>query len=160
MGKSKPAAQAMARNVEFKISRAGRPWETLLIPKTVPNPNCSFTCRNATRVSITWICSALAVLTKQSMNISSSRKPYSWACRYIFLATCNRPTACSGIPFSSKHKPKTAAPYFLASGKTTSKCLSSPVVELISGRPTKFFNPSSTASGLVESIDKGISMAD
>ena len=152
---SSPASMAMVRKLAFITSLAGRPKEMLLTPRTVVRPRRSFTSLIAFSVSLALSGAALTVIARQSTMRSSLRKPAFNALSSIFSATLSLPSAVSGMPSSSRVRPRTAAPYSAASGRMDVSFFSSPLIEFISGLPSTALSPASTASGLDESITIG-----
>ena len=70
-----------------------------------------------------------------------------------------RPSAVWGMPFSSRARPTTAAPYFFTMGSSRSSTAGSPLTEFTAALPLYTRKPASKAAGLVESSCKGMSRA-
>ena len=152
IGRSRPHSIAMVRKVLLIIALAGSPKLMLDTPRHVLSPSRSLTILKALRVSTTSFCCADTVSVRQSIITFSLGMPYSRHFVRIRSAIANLSYAVSGIPFSSKVRPTTAAPYFLTDGKILSMTASSPLTELTIALPLYTLSAASMASGLPESI--------
>ncbi len=84
--------------------------------------------------------------------------PISTARFLIFSAIAKRSSAFFGIPFLSRVRPTTQAPYFFTRGRTFSSDSSSPFTELTIGFPLYTLRAASSTAGIVESIWRGVSV--
>ena len=159
MGRSSPRAMAMVKKVLFISSRQGRPKEILDTPSTVLSPSSDFTRARASSVLTACSCWADTVRVRQSIKTSSLGIPADSAAFSMRRAMSTRPSTVSGMPFSSRHRPSTAAPYFLAMGSTWSSTSALPFTELTMALPQYCRRPLSRAAGSEESICRGRSRA-
>ena len=159
MGRVSPASMAAARKALVTSIRFGRPKEILLTPSTVFSPSSSRTRRTAFRVSFACSCWAETVSVRQSIQTSSLGIPRARARFRIFRAMATRFSAVSGMPFSSRVSPTTAAPYFFTRGSTVERLSSFPFTEFTAAFPWYTRRAASSASGLVVSSCSGRSTA-
>ena len=104
-------------------------------PSTVCTPSSRRTRPMASRATAAPSGSELMVMASTSMTISFFSIPYFAASRMIRSATRTRPSAVSGIPFSSSASPITTPPYFAMRGNTASMDSCLPLTELTMGFP-------------------------
>ena len=159
MGQSSPAIRAWDRKERVMFSRSGMPKEMLLTPRVVCTPSRCFTASRAFRVSWAWACWADTVRVRQSIYRSERGMPYRSAASAIRAAMFSRSCQVSGMPFSSRHSPTTAAPYFLHRGRMASSTSCRPLTEFTRALPQQARSPASTAAGSAESICRGRSTA-
>ena len=104
-------------------------------PSTVFSPSSFFTRSRASRVWEAASCSAETVRVRQSIYTSSLRMPQDSARSKMRRAMSTRAWAVLGMPFLSRVRPTTAAPYFFTRGRMASRTSSSPFTELTMALP-------------------------
>ena len=130
-----PAPSAARKKALPIISRCGRPKETFDTPSTAGQPNSRRILRSASSVTFAAFGSALTAIVSGSNTRSSFFSPAFSASRRILSAISTRPSAVSGIPFSSSVRATTTPPYFFARGNTASMLSRLPFTELIIALP-------------------------
>ena len=130
-----PRASAIAKNVPFIKSLAGRPNDMFETPSEVFTP---ILCRRYSSESSAATAappSAETAIARVSKMMSFLRIPYFAASLRIFLAISILPSAVAGMPPSSSVSAITAPPYFFTRGNTASITSFLPFTEFTSGLP-------------------------
>ena len=155
IGRSSPLASAAVRKLALRTGRAGKPKLTLETPSTQRTPSRSLHARMAARISgiSGWL--VAAAMTRQSIAMSSRRRPASSAASTMRPAIATRSSACAGMPFSSRVSPTIVAPWRAAMGRTVARLSALPLTELMSGRPAYVRQAASSADASDESSCSG-----
>ncbi|NMC56053.1 MAG: hypothetical protein GYA50_02375 [Eubacteriaceae bacterium] len=119
----------------------------LLTPRSVFTPSSCDTFCIASRVFTALVLSADMVRARQSIYTSCLGMPYFSADAIIFLAISNLAFEVVGMPFSSRVRPTTAAPYFFIIGSMVLRQCASPVTEFTMAFPLYTRRAASITSG-------------
>ncbi len=155
-----PPAISIAMKVALIVSRSGKPKETLLAPQTVLQPSSSPIHRRMSSTARPAVLTAPTGMTSGSISTSSRGMPYRSARSTMRFATSNRTFGSMLMPDSSLEIAMTGTPYSATRGNTFSMRSSSPVTELMRGRPPAAFKPATSAPGTEESMQRGRSTTD
>ena len=155
MAQDRPSFMAMAKNMEFMISRCGSPKEMLDTPSMECAWSSSLIPRTVSSVVRAELLSVEMVMARPSMTISSFSIPQAAASSMMRRAMASLPSALSGMPFSSSGRATRTPPYLAASGRIRSRLSRFPLTELIMGLPLQTRSPLSSTSGLEVSICRG-----